>query len=199
MDTATSARVFDPFFTTKPPGKGTGLGLSVVHGIMKGAGGAITLESVPKRGTTFHLYFPASNVDSKSETVAGGEVPRGNGECILVVDDEPSVVGIVAQLLQFLGYTVDTYTDPEIALERFMAEPARYSAVISDLTMPQLSGLELAAELLRARPELPIILTSGYMTKELDEDAKRAGIRCVLNKPSTMAEIGSAVASVLSA
>ena len=183
-------RIFDPFFTTKPRGQGTGLGLSVVHGIMRSHGGAITLQSIEGAGSVFRIYLPAapqSAAVTPSLPIAPG---RGNGQHILYVDDEEPLVYLLSRTLQRLGYRVTGFTDPREALEALRADPASFDAVVTDLSMPGLSGHELAQAVLKIRPELPVVLTSGYVRNEDRELAISAGVREVVLKPDTVQALG---------
>jgi PAS domain S-box-containing protein len=190
-------RIFEPFFTTKGPERGTGLGLSVVHGIVRSHKGAITVQSQPGLGTTIRVYFPA--VAAVAETRrASVKMVRANGECVMHVDDEAPLVHMMTRLLERLGYTAAGFTDAQLALEAFRANPHRFHAVVTDMAMPEMTGRELAREMLAIRPELPIALMSGYLTKEDGEEAVRAGIRTVLEKPCQIEEIALAVHGLVS-
>jgi PAS domain S-box-containing protein len=197
MDPETLDRVFDPFFTTKPQGEGTGLGLAVVHGIVQGHDGIVTATSEPGQGTTFQIYFPAVEGRSTAITPEEGAVRRGSGEHILVVDDEPSLVKIASRILDRLGYCVTAHTRPAEALADFLARPDDFDLVLSDLTMPQMTGLDLAGFMLERRPGLPILLTSGYSGSVDPEELARAGIRELIGKPFLARTIADAVARAL--
>jgi CheY-like chemotaxis protein len=193
MDQATVERMFDPFFTTKDPGEGTGLGLAVVDGVMKTHDGGIEVISAPGRGTTFHLYLPAVELEAESLRSDLADLPRGNGQCILYLDDEASLVGVARRVLGRLGYQVAGYTRPAEAVAAFRAQPARFAACVTDLNMPGLSGMQIASELLRMRPDLPVALTSGNVTEALLSTARALGIREVLYKPSTLSDLAQAI------
>jgi len=197
MDRATLARIFDPFFTTKAQGEGTGLGLSVVHGIMKANDGAITVYSEPGKGTAFHLYFPVAE-GAVSET-PGPSVPppRGHGERLLYVDDEEPLVYLTTQVLGRLGYEVTGFVEAEAALEAFLAEPDRFDVIITDLSMPRLTGRDLAARILQVRPQIPIILATGYIRPQDTESARRLGIRDLILKPNTVEDLGHTLHRIL--
>ena len=154
-------RVFEPFFTTRAPGAGTGMGLSVVHGIAARLGGTVTVDSAPGEGATFTVYLPASREIRPEGEGAAGPVPRGEGR-ILFVDDDRALVTMVSRILEELGFEVDGVTDAAEALERFRADPGGYDLLIADLVMPGMGGCELAADLRRRRPELPVILCTGH-------------------------------------
>jgi PAS domain S-box-containing protein len=190
MDRATLERIFEPFYTTKAPGQGTGLGLSVVHGIMKSHDGAITVESQPGVGTTFTLHFPAAD----PEVVEAGPSPageaRGDGQHILVVDDEETVVEVATLVLERLGYRVTGSTDPARALAEFRSRPEEFAAVVTDLSMPGLSGAELVQQLRLIRRDVPVLLTSGYVRDDQAEALQRLDVGDVVLKPSLVAELG---------
>ena len=190
MDRATVARIFDPFFTTKSQGEGTGLGLSVVHGIMKAHDGAITVYSEPGKGTAFHLYFPAAEGAIPEVTAPATPPPRGHGERLLYVDDEEPLVYLTTQVLGRLGYEVTGFTEAEAALQAFLAEPDRFDVIITDLSMPRLSGRDLAARILQVRPKLPVILATGYIRPQDTESARSLGIRDLILKPNTVEDLG---------
>jgi hypothetical protein len=183
MDAATIERIFDPFFTTKAPGEGTGLGLSVVTGIVSGHGGAIFVESQPGKGSAFHAYFPAIAGKSEAGPEALPETARGNGERVLFLDDEQVLVTLATRLLGKLGYVISGYTRAEDALTAFRADPPAFDMFITDFNMPGKSGLEVAAEILKIRPDMPVALASGYITDDLHARAIASGIREVLYKP----------------
>ncbi|MFO0692642.1 MAG: PAS domain-containing protein [Polyangiales bacterium] len=199
MDATTLERAFDPFFTTKPVGKGTGLGLSVVHGVVNGHGGAIELESTPGRGTRFTLYFPATTSGAPhAETPRQGVVVgEGVRRRILFVDDEPVLVELGVRSLRKLGYEVVGCVDPIEALGRFRADPGAFDAVVTDLSMPGLSGLELGRAILRIRRDVPIVLTSGHVQPDHRDLAELLGIREVLEKPATAHRLGPVLAEIL--
>ncbi len=197
MDAATLRRVFEPFFTTKPLGEGTGLGLAVVHGIINSHDGAITVESEPGKGTEFRVYLPAHA--GEVAATAGGEsaVPRGAGERILVIDDEPVLARLVLLTLSALGYEVEFATLPAVALTRVQNDPQRFALVITDQTMPGMTGILLATRLHEIRHDLPIILMTGYTASFTGEQAEAAGIQQVLQKPATLHALGTAVRAAL--
>jgi len=193
MDKSTTSRIFEPFFTTKALGKGTGLGLAVVHGIMKKHDGAVVVHSEPGKGTTFHLYFPAAGPVTEEKPHAPIETPRGMGEHILCIDDERPIIAVVTRTLERLGYKVTGHGYASSALQEFRARPNEFDAVVTDLALRGMSGLDLATELLRLRPGLPIILTSGYFSPEDTERARLLGIQELIQKPNTLGEVGNAL------
>jgi signal transduction histidine kinase/DNA-binding response OmpR family regulator len=196
MDAVTLERIFEPFFTTKPPGQGTGLGLSVVHGIMQNHDGAITVYSEPGAGTTFNLYFPAVESEATSTPAALKSLPTGNGQHVLFVDDEAAVVQLGSSILIRAGYVVTGTTNPREALGLFMAAPEKFDLVITDLTMPRMTGTALSAELLRVRPDLPVILITGFASGMDDSKARELGIRALLHKPFSMHELAGVLRSI---
>jgi two-component system cell cycle sensor histidine kinase/response regulator CckA len=196
MAPETLERIFDPFFTTKKPGEGTGLGLSVVHGIIASHGGYITVESEPAKGTTFHVYLPkiteqALIEDGEAHAMTGGK------ERILLVDDEDLLVELNKQKLSRLGYEMVATTSSMEALAMFRKEPHTFDLVIADQTMPNLTGLDLAAELLKVRATIPIILCSGYGETALQERAQETGIKAFLTKPLGKRDMAEAIRRVL--
>jgi CheY-like chemotaxis protein len=196
MDRATMSRIFEPFFTTKGPSEGTGLGLSVVHGIMQGHDGAITVYSRPGEGTTFHLYFPAIGGEAM-EPEGAAAIPLGAGKRVLFVDDEEPIVRLSEKMLTRLGYVVEASTHVKDALEIVRANPDRFDLVITDMTMPFMSGLDFAQLLKQIRPDLPIILTTGYPGGLKLEEIKAMGIRELLSKPPSLRSLGMAAHRVL--
>ena len=188
-------RIFEPFFTTKPPGQGTGLGLSVVHGIMRGHRGAVLVRSEAGKGSVFDLYFPASErpATESAEEAAAPAMPLGRGEHILYVDDEEPLVFLVTRMMQRMGYEVTGLTKAHDAIDAVRADPERFDLVISDLGMPGMSGMDLARELLALRSDLPVIITSGYVRPEDARRADEIGVRDIVLKPGTVAEMGQLI------
>lgn len=197
MDEESVERIFEPFYSTKAgDNRGTGLGLSVVHGIVRAHGGDILVDSELGKGSAFHVYIPVADevVDERSlekaPTIQGGE------ESILIVDDEKMITNLYRKGLSRYGYVVDSYNDSIEALEAFRRNPGKYDLVISDLTMPNMTGLELAKKLQEVRSEIPIIIVTGYSSNLREDAVKEYGIRRVLKKPIVMSELASAVRSV---
>jgi CheY-like chemotaxis protein len=193
MDEATMARIFEPFFTTKEVGKGTGLGLALVYGIVTDSAGAIDVASAPGRGSTFAIYLP--RVESATAVVAdadAGPMARGNGERVLVVDDEEALVAVTSEVLKHIGYEPVACADGDAALAAFQA--GHIDAVIADEMMPGITGTQLARRLRRSRADLPVVLVSGYTGPMLTERALAAGITEVLKKPVQSREIAAALA-----
>ena len=193
MSATTIARIFEPFFTTKGPGEGTGLGLSVVHGIMRSHGGTITVYSQPGEGTVFHLYFPVTTESGQETLAIAEEAPAGHGERILFVDDELPLALLGQTMLEELGYVVENKANVAEALALVRANPAAFDLVITDLTMPLMLGTDFAQQLLLIRPNLPIILTTGYTANLTPERVREMGIREILAKPHTIQSLGMAV------
>ena len=199
MDEATLQRAFEPFFTTKPVGQGTGLGLSVVHGIVSSHQGAITVFSRPGEGCRFDLYFPLAEAPPPAPSASAGApaAPLGTGQHVLYVDDDPVMVLMVESLLQRWGYRVTSITDPLDALARLRSGSESFDVVVTDFNMPELSGLDLAREVGRLRPRLPIILTSGYVSESLRAEVALAGVRFVMQKEFTLEQLAGLVHQAL--
>jgi CheY-like chemotaxis protein len=191
MNAATMDRIFEPFFTTKAIDEGTGLGLSVVHGILQGHEGAIVVDSAPGIGTTFHLYFPATDAQAPADSSAAAvSAPlRGQGQHVLYLDDDEALVSLVSRMLERQGYRVSGHTLAQAALDAVRADPGGFDLVLSDYNMPVMSGLDVARELSRIRPDLPVAVISGYITDELREEAPRSGVRHLIYKPDTADEL----------
>ncbi len=194
MTKAVLARIFEPFFTTKGPGEGTGLGLAVVHGIMRDHSGGIFVESTPEAGTQFDLYFPAAPEAEEGARVAAEDVAYGRGESVLVVDDEPAVCDAVGSMLRKLNYRVESFTEPERALARFRAEPGAFNLLLTDRTMPRLTGPQLIGRIEAIRPDLPVLVMSGLSSGPGTDPVVR---HRVLPKPLDIIELSRAVRAVL--
>ena len=199
MDAATRLRVFEPFFTTKRIGQGTGLGLAVVHGIVNAHHGAITVDSTPGRGSTFHLYFPllAALETARPEPVPERPAPSGRGEHVLYVDDDQPILLMVEALLERLGYRVTTVEHPREALQLVREDPQAFDLVVTDFNMPELNGLELAAELATLRPDLPVAISSGFLSDELRSAALDHRVRALLQKEYTLEQLPQLVHHLL--
>ena len=189
-------RIFDPFFTTKETGEGTGMGLSVVHGIIGSYGGAITAYSEPGQGSTFKVYLPIIETSKEAHIGPEESIPIGS-ERILFVDDESVLVNMGKQIFESLGYDVTTRTSSIEALELFKNQPDRFDLVITDMTMPNMTGEDLAQELIRIKPNIPIILCTGFSAKIDDQKASAVGIRALVLKPIVKREIATTVRKVL--
>ena len=191
------AKIFDPYFTTKGPSNGTGLGLSVVQGIINSIGGRIRVLSEKNRGSEFHVYWPLARQEKQ---MAWGHtqkpVPVGT-EKILLVDDEPSVMKMVHQMLERLGYQVDAYASGVEALAAFKKDPEYFDLVISDMTMPEMSGDLLAREVMAIRPAIPVLVSTGYSNTLTAEMVMAVGIKGVVRKPASKSELAVAVRKAL--
>ncbi|MBI5591789.1 MAG: PAS domain S-box protein [Deltaproteobacteria bacterium] len=196
MDRGVMDRMFDPFFTTKRSGEGTGMGLSVVHGIVKRHNGTLSVSSQVGKGTVFHLFIPRIEDLKKDTPESLSVVSKGRGR-ILFVDDEKTLVELVQQILEFLGYEVIARTSAMEALELFRSQPDQFDLVITDYTMPHMTGLALAKEILNIRPDEPIILCTGYNEMITEENARSTGIREFIMKPVTINELSKKVAAAL--
>ena len=191
MDKATMTRIFEPFYTTKPQGEGTGLGLSVVHGIMKTHNGAITVYSELGKGTVFNLYLPAAEgATLEAQPAQVQRELRGHGERVLYVDDEEPLVFLMGHMLQRLGYKVTGCTDPHKALETFRSRSDQFDVVVSDLSMPGMSGFDLACEILQVRPGMPMLIASGYIRPQDNEQIRSLGLPGLILKPDTVEQLG---------
>ncbi len=194
-------RIFDPYFTSKEKGEGTGLGLAVVHGIISSHGGAITVESEVGQGTTFHVLFPKLSQTTATEKAATIKKPlRQEGtERILFIDDEPALIDIGQEILSSLGYQVTSCTSSEEALTLFKSSPDAFDLIITDLTMPKMTGDLLAKEFMQIRPEIPVILFTGYSDLVSRERFNALGIRDCLMKPLTRKDLAQSIRRILDA
>jgi CheY-like chemotaxis protein len=193
MGQAVLERIFDPFFTTKPVGQGTGLGLSAVHGIMRSHDGAITVYSEPGKGTTFRLYFPAVEDALPEAPPARYEADRVRGERVMYVDDEAPLVYLTTRLLQRVGYTVTGFTDAAQAVVAFRNQPQDFDVVVTDIAMPGMSGFAFVRYVRGIRPDIPVIMTSGYVRPEDQDKARELGVRELIVKPDTVEELSAAI------
>jgi PAS domain S-box-containing protein len=196
MDRPTMERIFEPFFTTKAVGVGTGMGLATVHGIVTSHNGAITVYSEPGKGTTFHVYLPRLESKAPDAPLQVESIPTGK-ERILFVDDEASLARLGKQMLERLGYDVTARTSSVEALEAFRAKSDKFDLVITDQTMPNITGMELAEEMMRIRPDIPIILATGFSETISPERAKQLGIREYIMKPVAARELAQVTRQVL--
>jgi predicted ATPase/signal transduction histidine kinase/CheY-like chemotaxis protein len=197
MDEAILARIFEPFFTTKEIGQGTGFGLSVVYAIVSDLGGAIDVKSAPQQGTTFTIYLPRSDVPLSAIEPRPATPPRGHGERVLLIDDETSVLTAATDVLAGLGYESVSFSDSHAALAAFEASPDRFDVVMSEEVMRGLTGTALARVFRHRRPDLPIVLMSGYGSATLKRDAVAAGVSELLTKPLQARDIAATLARVL--
>lgn len=190
-------RIFDPFFTTKAVGKGTGLGLSVVHGIMRSHGGTVRVESSPDQGTIFSLYFPVAVGQFAEERHEAPSIPMGSGERILFVDDEEGLVTLATQILSDLNYRVSGYSSSSAAWEVFNKNPSAFDLVITDKTMPELTGVELLKLIKKRSPEIPVIMITGLVGEEIEHLAQSTQEVSVLLKPYTTPVLATLIRSLL--
>ncbi|MBN1382997.1 MAG: PAS domain S-box protein [Deltaproteobacteria bacterium] len=196
IDPRIMPRIFDPFFTTKPTGEGTGMGLSVVYGIVKEYQGKILIQSKQGQGTTVDIYLPCFEGSEDSEPVVSSAFSRAN-ERILVVDDEPAILEMNKERLQYLGYRVMAMTSSQKALKVFQEDPDGFDLVVTDMTMPEMSGAQLAEHILRIRPQTPIVLCTGFTDAISPEEVKRLGIREFVMKPVAMEELSLMILKLL--
>jgi PAS domain S-box-containing protein len=189
-------RIFEPYFTTKEKGAGTGLGMAVVHGIVKSHNGIIKANSKPGKGSTVHVYLPIIDKEDNSEKETQKPLPSGK-ERILFIDDEPALTDLGKQMLIKLGYEVVSRSNSVEALELFRTKPDLFDLVITDLTMPNMTGDRLAKELMKIRPDIPIILCTGYSARMSKENAKQLGIGAFARKPLVMQDLANIVRKVL--
>ncbi|MFO7871063.1 MAG: ATP-binding protein [Kiritimatiellia bacterium] len=196
MDKATAARIFEPFFTTKKSGEGTGMGLSVVHGIVKGMGGAITVESEPGKGSVFNVVLPVTEVTEETDAGAAEDMATGSGR-ILVVDDDAEVTELICDMLESLGYEATPVNNGYGAMKLFRMDPSHFDAVILDEVMPGMPGHEAAREMLKIREGMPIMICTGYSQAFSANDAREAGVREFITKPIAMEEMAAALRRAL--
>jgi CheY-like chemotaxis protein len=197
MERSVMERIFDPYFTTKGPGEGTGLGLAVVHGIVKGHDGAIRVESEPGRGATFEVLLPTIHHETGAEPLPGTREIPGGTERVLFVDDEEPLALTGKGMLEALGYRVSATTSSREALEIFRSRPDQFDLVITDMTMPHMTGSELAGHVLKIRADIPVILCTGYSDLITPEKAKDMGIREFVTKPLPLQDLADTIRIVL--
>ena len=197
MDGAVLERIFEPYYTTKEQGKGTGLGLSVIHGIVKNHRGDITVDSSPGKGTTFQVYLPIiEDAEVVTEFEPSNGAAKGN-ERILLIDDEEQIVSMEQQMLENLGYKVTARTDSTEALKEFSSQPQNFDLVITDMTMPHMTGDELAKKLLDIKPDIPVILCTGFNEDITEEKALSMGIQKFVMKPVIKNDLATTIRTVL--
>ena len=189
-------RIFEPFFTTKNPVEGTGMGLATVHGIVKGHGGAVVLDTEVGKGSVFQVYLPRVEGRLPVEKEDSPHCLKGN-ERVLLVDDENMIVAMGTQMLERLGYEVVSSNDSQEALEKFKGEPDQFDLIITDQTMPGMTGLELAGRVLAIRPDIPVILCTGYSETVTEEQARAVGVRAFVPKPMVMDEMARMIRTAL--
>ena len=196
MPTELIKRLYDPFFTTKEPGKGTGLGLSVVHGIVKNYGGTITVQSKPGMGSAFSIFLPVIEKQIQPGAKINLQAPTGS-ERILFVDDEKSIMDLGRQVLEQLGYQVEAINSSVEALELFKAGPETFDLIITDMTMPKMTGAKLAQEILAVRPDMPMILCTGFSESINEEKALAIGFKEYIMKPISIDQIARSIRRAL--
>jgi two-component system cell cycle sensor histidine kinase/response regulator CckA len=196
MDTEILDRVFEPYFTTKAIGEGTGIGMAVVHGIVERHGGEIIVDSKPRRGTTFTICLPAHEDLLERKTDERDILPVGD-EYILYVDDEPLIAKLGKRLLESLGYTTESTTDPEKALDMVRNDPNKFDLLITDMAMPNMTGDQLIIETLKIRQNMPTIICTGYSAKISEKEAADIGVRSCLMKPINISALAKMVRKVL--
>jgi CheY-like chemotaxis protein len=190
--------IFEPYFTTKGKQKGTGLGLAVVHGIVRNYKGAVTVYSESGTGSVFRVYFPSIVAESVGEQpIRHTALLPGGKERVLLVDDEEMIVKMIEKMLSGLGYKVSPFSSCENALMAFRAQPDNYDLIITDMTMPKITGDKFAEEVLRVSPGMPIILCTGFSPMITKEKARELGIRKLLAKPILQRDLAIAVREVL--
>jgi len=191
-------RIFEPYYTTKPVGEGTGLGLAVVHGIVSRHGGAVTVQSAPGKGTSFHVYFPVVEAPEAQQAAPEQVVLTGGGS-VLVVDDEQWLREMLSAMLTGMGYTVSASENGAKALEMVRSNPSQFDVILTDLTMPEMRGTEFARQIKAIRSDLPVILCTGALEDSFRKEGDEDYIRAVLKKPVTKAELSRVLAEVLAA
>jgi CheY-like chemotaxis protein len=197
MDAAVLGRIFEPYYTTKEQGKGTGLGLSVIHGIIKNHRGDITVASSLEKGTTFQVNLPIiENAEVVTEFEPSNGAAKGN-ERILLIDDEEQIISMEQQMLENLGYQVTALTDSVEALDEFAKQPQNFDLVITDMTMPHMTGDELAQKLLDIKPDIPVILCTGFNEDITEEKALSMGIQKFVMKPVIKNDLATSIRTVL--
>jgi len=196
MEPEVMKRVFEPFFTTKQPGQGAGLGLSVVYGIVESYHGAVTVDSRPGEGSVFEVFLPVIEDGSEAESRHIRPIPTGK-EKILFVDDEKEIADITREVLESLGYRVHVETNPAEALKAFEERPDEFGLVITDMTMPCMTGEVLAKKLISIRSDIPIIICTGYGEAIGKGRAREMGVRKILMKPASIGTVAEAIRKVL--
>lgn len=197
MDRSVMEHIFEPFFTTKPVDHGTGLGLSAVHGIVVAHHGAMTVESLRDEGTVFTLYFPLDKGKPERQASFAGRVVNGHGR-ILVVDDQPDVATVAAEMLTRLGYTVDMAGGGDMAIDLLRERPGEYDLILTDYSMPVMSGVELAQEVRSDFPNLPVVIMTGYGRKKLEREMKdNPAVTAMIRKPLDRVTLSQVVSKAI--
>ncbi len=199
IDPAIRDRIFEPYFTTKEKGQGTGMGLAMVHGIISRQGGELEVESELGKGTTFRIFLPVSKEATTFDQVVNTEELIGGNENILLIDDEEQVVAVTGELLESLGYSVTPMTSARESLLLFLKSSDRFDLVLTDLTMPYMTGLELCRKIKEVRPEIPIVLFTGYLEEFSSKSAQEAGVDAFFMKPVSFKEMARIVRKALNA
>ncbi len=194
-----AARAFDAYFTTKPAVEGTGLGLTLVKGIVRDHGGDISVQTTPEGGTTICVFLPAASEgrDRSPAVSSGGGAAKGAGQRILFVDDEESILALAREVLTLHGFRASCFQSPTEALGALQAEPEAFDLLFSDQQMPELDGAQLVREVRKLRPGLPVVLCSGWLRPEEEEQALRSGVSAVLRKPISIAQMVEAISAAL--
>jgi CheY-like chemotaxis protein len=196
IDSRIIDKIFDPYFTTKEVGRGSGMGLAVVHGIVKNHGGGITVDSIEGQGATFNVFFPLVERNAEEEIQEDEALQLGQ-ETILIVDDEPSIVNMMAQMLQRLGYGVEAKVNPNEAIEMLQSGSRQIDLVISDMTMPGMTGIQLFEQVKKIQPDIPVIIYTGHSDQIDPKKAKELGIAALAMKPITKHMIARTIRTVL--
>jgi PAS domain S-box-containing protein len=197
IDESIMDRIFEPYYSTKVKGKGTGLGLAMVHGIVKSCGGNISVYSEPGKGTTFHVYLPVIQAQAETRETQDISTVETGKERILVVDDEEQIVRMIQQMLERLGYHVTARTSSIETLEAFRSAPDKFDLVITDMTMPNMTGVHLSQKLIEIRPDIPVIICTGFSERISEHKAKAMGIRGYVMKPVVRSELANKIREVL--
>ena len=194
-------RIFDPFFTTKPTGEGSGLGLAIVHGIVENHRGTVVVENQPGHGAAFHIFFPAAQYAPRApvpRATTSSSPPTSAGGTLLVIDDEPAITQVVEPTLLRLGYTANVFNNPRLAVAAFQADPTRFSAVLCDLTMPDLDGIAVHKIIRASHPSIPFVLMTGFLHSTNHEAIRAAGIKDILAKPFSFDSLAEKLREVVS-
>jgi PAS domain S-box-containing protein len=200
MDESLLGRIFEPFFTTRAVGQGVGLGLSAVHGVVSSHGGAVSVDSTPGLGSTFHIYLPlADSAHPPEHGLSPQATPRSDVQHVLYVDDDETVMILMDALLKRAGYRVTCHSDPHAAVSAVRDEPQSFDLIITDFNMPTLTGLGLAADVARIRADLPVVIHSGHISDSVRSEAARLGVRGVVSKGGSFDELGAVVQRILGA
>jgi CheY-like chemotaxis protein len=197
IDKSLMDRIFEPYFTTKAQCEGSGMGLAMVHGIVKSIGGYITVSSKPKKGSIFNIYLPELDEEAVEIEMPSTGTVRGGNEHILLIDDEEDIIEMLEKMLGHFGYQITTKTSSEEALTLFCSEPNRFDLVITDQTMPKITGIELTRKVRELRPDIPVILCTGFSELITEEKLKALGVKEYIMKPIHCKEMAGIIRSVL--